>query len=106
MSDEVKRATEMDLEEFQTLGSELERSKTDETAIIALLTGKAMTPSAVGEELGVENYATIYGRLERMSAKGQLTKRYKAKKYVYYTVNEDYDPDAVEESEPEEEEDF
>ncbi|TSA55843.1 hypothetical protein D4R42_04660 [bacterium] len=105
MVDEPK-VDEMDLDEFQTLGDELERSKTDESEIIELLTGKAMTATAVGKELGVEKYATIYGRLDRMASKGALLKKYKDKKYAFYTVNPDYDPDAEVEADEDEEEGF
>ena len=78
---------EIDLATFQTLGEDLQRSQIEEQSIVDLLTGKALTASAVQKKLGVNYYATIYGRLDRMSAKGLLLKKYMDGKRAFYTAN-------------------
>lgn len=85
---------EISLEEFDLLSDELEREVINEPEILAALGNKSKTATKLQDELSVEKYATMYGRLERMEKKGKLIKRYDGKR-AFYAINPDYEEEEI-----------
>jgi len=67
---------EISIEEFRSLSEVLEKAKTSEEEVLALISDKAMSTNAIASALGL-SYSAIYARLTRMLKNGKIEKRYK-----------------------------
>ncbi len=70
---------EISMEEFETLGDEIQRTVVERDDILACIDGKPMTARGVAKELGVEKYATVYGALTRAKKAGLVVSKAKGK---------------------------